>query len=318
MKIVNDIVVNANTPDTIAEWKTFIASNDLNKWVYCIGSASSQFAGTLDGQGYTISGIYMNATIAERGFCGYLAESGTVQNLRLVDSYLATSKNCIGGIVAVSYGDIKNVYTNACVVSTANSQEAAVGGIVGIFGGTATNTTTISNCWFDGEVEAIGMKCSNFVAEVKAGTLTMEHCLNTGNLEVNFGNVYNGARSGGLLGLITNASNVIVNISDTLNAGTMELGTKDNSSQSGTAVGFCGYSAKVTVANTYATTKKITLAGTPDSDWNVMYGSPDSGAIVDLTGIDITGDNAKTNTALDFTNYWTTVEGSTPILKTFQ
>ena len=319
IKLTKDIVVNANTPDTIAEWTTYLAANDLNQWVYCIGSASSQFAGTLEGQGHTISGIYMNATAAERGFCGYLAESGTIQNLRLVDSYLGTGKNCVGAIAAVSYGDIKNVYTNACVVSAANSQEAAVGGFVGIFGGTATNTMTISNCWFDGEVEAIGMKCSNFVAEVKAGTLTMEHCLNTGNLEVNFGNIYNGARSGGLLGLVTNASDVVVNISDTLNAGTMELGTKDNSSQSGTAVGFCGYSAKVTVANTYATTKKITLAGVTNTDWNIVYGSADTGSIVDLTGLDITGENAKTNApGLDYTNYWVTVEGNTPILKTFQ
>ena len=318
VKITKDIVVNANTPDTIAEWKTYVTNNTLNKWVYCIGSASSQFAGTLDGQGNTISGIYMNATIAERGFCGYLGENGTIQNLRLVDSYLTTSKNCIGGIAAVSYGDIKNVYTNACVVSTANSQEAAVGGMVGIFGGAAANTMTISNCWFDGSVEAIGMKCSNFVAEVKAGTVTMNHCLNTGNLEVNFGNIYNGARSGGLFGLVTNATNVVINISDTLNAGTMALGTKDNSSQSGTVIGFCGYSAKVTASNTYATTKKITLAGVANSDWNIIYGSVDSGAVTDLTGVDITGEKAKTNTALDFTNYWKTVEGSTPILKTFQ
>ena len=260
----------------------------------------------------------MNATIAERGFCGYLGENGTIQNLRLVDSYLSTSKNCIGGIAAVSYGDIKNVYTNACVVSAANSQEAAVGGMVGIFGSTAASTMTISNCWFDGSVEAIGMKCSNFVAEVKAGTVTMNHCLNTGNLEVNFGNIYNGARSGGLFGYVPNASNIVINISDTLNAGTMALGTKDNSSQSGTVVGFCGYNAKVTVSNTYATTKKITLAGVADSDWNIMYGSVDSGTITDLTGVDITGEKAKTNTALDFTNYWTTVNGSTPILKTFQ
>ncbi|MGN0449520.1 MAG: hypothetical protein ACI4G0_04080, partial [Ruminococcus sp.] len=53
-----------------------------------IGNTSNQYAGTFDGQGHTINGLYFNNTSTEDvGLFGCLGENGEIKNVGVIDSY---------------------------------------------------------------------------------------------------------------------------------------------------------------------------------------------------------------------------------------
>ena len=53
-----------------------------------IGKNTNAYTGTFDGQGYTISGLYLNdSNLDFVGLFGYAGSNGTVKNVGVVDSY---------------------------------------------------------------------------------------------------------------------------------------------------------------------------------------------------------------------------------------
>lgn len=76
------------------------------------------YTGTFDGQGHTISGLYLTdgqwsdggRDIACGGLFGYV-RGGTVKNVRVTDSYLSLTSGNIGGIASTvtNNGVIENV-----------------------------------------------------------------------------------------------------------------------------------------------------------------------------------------------------------------
>lgn len=106
-----------------------------------VGSANAKeqkpFSGTFDGQGHTISGLYINNSSANQGLFGYIDRSAIVQNL-IVTGSVTTSKEYTGGIVGRSprnKGAVRNCGFYGTVTATGTS-----GGVVG--GGNALN------CWY--------------------------------------------------------------------------------------------------------------------------------------------------------------------------
>lgn len=104
-----------------------------------IGNGNSSFAffGTFDGDGYTISGLYINNSSQYQGLFGYIDSSAIVQNL-IVTGSVTTSKEYTGGIVGRSprnKGTVRNCGFYGTVTATGIS-----GGVVG--GGNALN------CWY--------------------------------------------------------------------------------------------------------------------------------------------------------------------------
>lgn len=69
------------------------------------------FSGTFDGNGHTISGLYIRTEGASQGFFRYLGESGYIKDLNLRgrvqpdDGY----GNTVGGLVGYNEGTIENV-----------------------------------------------------------------------------------------------------------------------------------------------------------------------------------------------------------------
>ena len=171
------------------------------------GSATSNtnasgnvFAGTFDGKGYAITGLYTGTkdgtsgnTDTVQGLFGIV--SGTIQNLTV--SGCVTGKIVVGGIVAnLNGGTIVNCANKAIVfadggttpnggVEDGVSSGGAVGGIVGNVAGTASVT-----------------KCKNYGHVL---------CLDTNK----------GGRVGGIIGLIDSDS-CVVTISENSNTGTVE------------------------------------------------------------------------------------------------
>ena len=85
------------------------------------------FAGTFDGQGYTISDFEIDGSVSPAGFFRKTAKSAQISNLTIMGSVIPTgNKDNVGGIVGENSGIIKNCSFSG-VVSGGNS----VGGIVG-------------------------------------------------------------------------------------------------------------------------------------------------------------------------------------------
>ena len=103
-----------------------------------IGTSRNKFAGTFDGQGYTISGLYINTSSQYQGLFGSTAPEAFIQNLIVTGSVTANGKNYAGGIVG-SGGNNKTTIRNCGFYGTVTAKK--------YFGGIA-GTGKAFNCWY--------------------------------------------------------------------------------------------------------------------------------------------------------------------------
>ena len=101
-----------------------------------IGTSSQQYRGTFDGNGKTISGLYINDSSAnDQGLFGYVGSSGKVQNLSV--SGTVSGSDHVGGVVGSNSGTVENCYNTDSV-----SDGTTSGGVVG------QNSGSVTNCYF--------------------------------------------------------------------------------------------------------------------------------------------------------------------------
>ena len=222
--IVSDITAISGEA---TDWATSAPAN--NGWWTPI----SDFRGTFDGQGHTISGLYMNKNDADMGFF-QLVTGGTVKDFRLTNTYIysgnttATSRDV--GIIAGEFsGTMKGVYTDAILEVTKNTASyKPSGGLVGRIGGNAT----ISDCQFDGTIDTD----SGFSGGVAgycttACTIDITNCQVTGTINLNT----KGGDSGGIFGETGN--NITLNITDSMFAGDINFNSGASTTNCGLLVG---------------------------------------------------------------------------------
>lgn len=112
------------------------------------------FAGTFDGQGHTISGLYGSGSGTPMGLFSDTNTKCKIKNLRLVNSYFyQNGTQGVGAITSNGSGTFEKLYVDAIVAGN----RYYIGGLIGrVDSGTESavlaRTTKISNCWFDGEV----------------------------------------------------------------------------------------------------------------------------------------------------------------------
>lgn len=96
-------------------------STKLHKWTP-IGNSSVAFAGNFDGDGHTVSGLFINTTSTHNGLFGN--SSGTVQNLTVENGWMMGGKYT-AGIVGMLKGEslVKNVVNKSSI----NGTEATAG-----------------------------------------------------------------------------------------------------------------------------------------------------------------------------------------------
>ena len=157
-----DIVINENVLTVEGELNG--DGSNFRVWVP-IGSYTTQYSGTFDGNGHTISGLYYNKS-EESGMFGYCTSSAEINNVGVIDSYVKGGQ-AAGSICGSSYGSITNCYNTGVVCGN-----KYVGGICG------TSYGTITNCYNTGTVTSnqnAGGICGYNLYE---GTIT--NCHNTG------------------------------------------------------------------------------------------------------------------------------------------
>lgn len=102
----------------------FVAdSAKLHKWTP-IGNTSVSFTGSFDGDGHTVSGMFINTTSSHNGLFGN--NSGTVQNVTVADSWVSGGKYT-AGVVGANGGSIIDVKNYASILGSSD----CIGGIAG-------------------------------------------------------------------------------------------------------------------------------------------------------------------------------------------
>lgn len=169
-----------------------LEGSEDNQWLSIgLDGSGRNYIGTFDGQGFIISGLYINTTSNTQGLFGYVGEGGTVTNL-IVKGTVVSSGSAVygdGGIVGDNAGTVSNCVSDVAVKSGHN-----VGGVVGW----NRDTGTITNCTNNGTIT--GTSNDVFVGGVVGTNCgTVQNCTNNGTVEdatyaggvvgVNFGTV---------------------------------------------------------------------------------------------------------------------------------
>jgi hypothetical protein len=127
-----------------------------------IGTFTTPFEGTFEGNGHTISGISIDYTTGDElaGLFGYVGTSGVVKNVIVaggVDDYIysngdSTNTNFVGAVVGYNAGTVQ--YCGNTAPISAIHKNGRAGGVVGY------NTGTITGCYNLGTVQRSGVDVS--------------------------------------------------------------------------------------------------------------------------------------------------------------
>jgi len=225
----NIVLNNGNCED----WET--NTTGLHEW-NPIGS----FNGSFNGQGYTISGLYINRDSnddQDLGLFGSIGDGSSVQNLKIVNSYIKGKG---------SFSNTRDVY---------------IGGIVGEID---SRSDGISYCGFDGIISAdyngsvseflIGGVCGG----VSSAKGEIAYCYNNADIKVNLNNL-----SGALVAFYINGIGGATIVSNSCNAGNIYV-TINNSKLYMNAV--AGISVAPTDITSCYNIGNITLSGSGNGE----------------------------------------------------
>ena len=221
-----DIVLN----DT-SDWEDWENSAPKNSWSSIgsnSGNSKNPFSGTFDGQGHTVSGIYIDSEDYSLGLFG--ENKGTIKNIGVTESYIkGYFAASTGGVCGCNdSGTISNCYNSGTVNGTGDY--ASTGGVCGV----NANGGTISNCYNSGTVSETGTDYT-YVGGVCGGNYsgTISNCYNSSTVNGN-------ECVGGVCGYNTDT------ISNCYNTGTVSgIGDFSNTG------GVCGKNYGGTIFNCY-------------------------------------------------------------------
>ena len=250
-----------------------------------IGNSDNMYQGTFDGNGKTISNLYINATYWDigitlfTGFFGYTDAGGSIKNItfdnakvKSVDDYytgilvgiaascienIKTLANCsvegkdnVGGIAGEANGNIGNCENHAMV-----NGAGFVGGIVGRY---AYSGKSITSCANYGVITGTRNRVGGMAGYFVSGTI--QNCANYGDITGTF-------YVGNLIGCADecNLDNVLGtgNVTATSNKGQAGLLVGNIENSSSTASGILAYnsSAKLTINGTEQTGDAVKSVG---------------------------------------------------------
>ena len=208
-----------------------------------IGSDSRPYSGTFNGDGHTISGLYIdNSTANNQGLFGCVY-GGTVKNLNV--SGTVSNVGAVGGIVNVNSGRVENCTFSGSVKGSG----VFVGGVVGNNGG------TVENCYNTGKVT--GSSDYSYIGGVvgySSGGASVTNCYNTGE-------VSGGEDVGGVVGYNAVTPLGASSVKNCYNTGEVS-GIGSVGGIVGYNVDFDGYSASV--ENCYNTGSVTGVTGSSD------------------------------------------------------
>ena len=289
-------------------------TNNARVWTP-IGTSEKPFKGTFDGQGHTISGLYYNSENGTSiGLFGCTAACCTIKDFEMRNCYFK-GKSHIGSVVGQGGGTITDIYSNATITCSVEFAGGMIGYVDAAISNSQTEKNLISNCQFDGAIhntrqavaDSKGAETGGMVGRVYGTDLTIQHCLNSGNIDSQISSSY--ARIGGMCGTVA-GSNMTVRIIDSLNVGT--IAAKGNATQQRAIVGFKGSTATcgLILNDVYA------IKGSAVDFVQALSGASSSTNSKFVSADKLNGEAFKTNTTLS-EEYWMAQISGAPVLKSF-
>lgn len=141
-KLLADITINEDVSGSDATSQKY-------KWTPIGMDKTKAYTGNFDGNGHTISGLYINSTAVNTGLFGYVGAAGEIKNVTISDSVITSTQNYTGAVVGDSKGNITNCHTTATTRVTGANY---VGGIVGEL----DSNMSLAQCSNAGEVQGTG------------------------------------------------------------------------------------------------------------------------------------------------------------------
>ncbi|MFV1883403.1 MAG: T9SS type A sorting domain-containing protein [Balneola sp.] len=257
-----------------------------------IGSNTSQFTGSFDGNGFTISNLFIDRSSTQYiGLFGFTSSTATLTNVALT-SVDITGSTYTGGLLGLNNGTVIESYVKGSVTG---------GGIVGGLIGLSQGTGTISDCYTEVTVSGTG-GVGGLVGNFNGGTMSTSYSL---------GSVTGGEGTGGLVG--GNNSTILNSYS---------LASVSSNSSSGGLIGV----NFGTITNTYSAgavsdiSASGGLTGSNGTDTNSYWNTETSGKSSSSDGSGLTNTEMKAEASFsgwDFTTIWNIDEGSSyPYLRT--
>ena len=184
--------INLNSYNTDSGWEP-------------IGSNSSSFNGTFDGNGNTISNLTINRSTTDYvGLFGATGATAKIQNVKLENTNV-TGRGHTGALVGDNYGAITNSYVMGTVTAGTGT---SVGGLVGY------NESSISDSYTSGSVEGKAYT-GGLVGYHSRGTITLSYSTSTVKGESDVGGLVGGTFGGGTItnsyarGAVTGTENCV-------------------------------------------------------------------------------------------------------------
>ena len=125
-----------------------------------IGSETAMYRAVFDGNGHTISHLYINLPRKGVGLFGAVGEPGVVRNLALVAANV-TGQNDSAALVGYLVGIIETSYATGSVSGRGN-----VGGLAGL----ARDSGTVTNSYWDNQTSGQGSSTGQTAAALQGPT----------------------------------------------------------------------------------------------------------------------------------------------------
>ena len=173
-KLTADITANTGVLNEDGTLKT----GTFKSWLP-IGTSEKPYAGTFDGNGHTISGLYINdASMDFAALFGKVVNSANIRDLGVKDSYFRGNTWVAGICGELSSGTIENCWNGATVIGCHSSP--SVGGIAG----SCWKNASVKGCYNIGNV-SVESGCSDsqcggicgIVAKNTSATYSVSNCV---------------------------------------------------------------------------------------------------------------------------------------------
>lgn len=130
----------------------YILMNDIDLASYAnfvpIGSSTTRFTGTVDGNGFKIKNLKVSRNTTYTGLFGYI-DGGTIKRLGVVDANVNSQSSNYSGIIVGQI--IGSTLIDQCYSTGTLNGQYGQGGIVGWHAG-----GTIRNCWSNASITSLG------------------------------------------------------------------------------------------------------------------------------------------------------------------
>ncbi len=176
IKLANDLVFNQGSVEDYLNSGSVFEIQSLN--------SKYQFKGTFDGQGHTISGIYINAeTSAIKGLFGGLGDNAVIKNLNLTNCYAngpSVEDKTVLGILAARISGTNVVFSNIKIDGILEEDSVNFNAVGALAGRVDKNCSlTIENCEVSGSIKfgTYGTHCGSLVGLAQSGaSIAIKNC----------------------------------------------------------------------------------------------------------------------------------------------